>query len=82
MFEEVYDEVYFVEKYDTDNFRKHETATENSSWLYRQFACFVLYITEKINEFSKEHRNIMHVLNIEKKILMVLIRINNYFRAS
>lgn len=81
MFEEVYDDVYLVEKYDTNNFYNYEAVATNSPWIYQQFVCFIFYVTAKINRFSKEHRHIMHVLNIEKKKLISVrfIEINNYF---
>lgn len=83
MFEVVYDDVYFVEKYDTDYFHKHETIAVNSPWLYRQLLYIIIYVTEKLNKFSKEHRHIMQVLNEEKKKLIVgLIEINSCFRDT
>jgi hypothetical protein len=85
MFEKVYDDVYFVEKYDTENFNNDDEAvTINNPWIYRPFVYFILYVTEKINIFSKKHRHIMHVLNIEKKklILVSFIEIKNYLLKS
>lgn len=71
MFEKIYDDVYLVVKYDASTFSIYQSSV-NGSWLYRQFVSFVLYITEKINSFSQEHRQIMTTLNTEKKLLMVV----------
>jgi len=70
MFEKIYDDVYLVVKYDASIFSKYGDSVKGS-WLYRQFVYFVLYITEKMNSYSEEHRQIMETLNAEKKILMV-----------
>lgn len=70
MFDEIYDEVYLVEKHDTNNFSKYDNSVDGP-WLYRQFVCLVLYLTEKINEFSKEHKKIVQTLYAEKKLLML-----------
>jgi len=67
MFEEIYDDVHLVKKYDVNSFSKFENMV-NGPWLYRQFVCFVLYLTETINRFSKEHRRIIQTLNVEKKL--------------
>lgn len=79
MFEEISDDVYLVEKNDQHAFTKYKDSV-TGSWLYRHFVSVVLYVTEKINTFSKEYRKIMQTLFIEKKMLMVsLCKENNEF---
>lgn len=70
MFEDISDDVHLVERYDTNYFSKYEN-TVDGSWLYQHLVFLVLYMTEKINQFSKEYRKIMQTLFIEKKLLMV-----------
>lgn len=72
MFRKIYDDTYLVQKYDKkNNFSNYEHMVHGSSFLYRQFAYFILYLTEKINGFSKEYRHIIYVLNVEKQLLQV-----------
>jgi len=78
MFEKIYDDVYLVVKYDTDIFSKYHGNSVNGSWLYRQFVYFVIHLTEKMNSYSEEHRQIMETLNAEKKLLMVGLILNHH----
>lgn len=70
MFEEIYDDVYLVEKHDTELFPQNDDSIKGP-WLYRQFIYFVLYLSERIDEFSIEHRKIVQTLYTEKKLLML-----------
>lgn len=70
MFEDISDDVYLVQRYDTKSFSKREE-TIKGSWLYQQLVYLILYATKKINQFSKEYRKIMQTLIVEKKLLMV-----------
>jgi len=71
MFEKIYDDVNLVVKHDSHIFSKYQKDSINGSWLYRQFVYFVFHLTEKMNSYSEEHRQIMETLNAEKKLLMV-----------
>lgn len=74
MFEEIYDDVYLVEKYNSNNVSRHyQYPVINGNLLYRQFAYFVIYLTEQINEFSKDYRKMMNTLHLEKKKLIVSV---------
>lgn len=70
MFENIYDDIYLVEKYDTNILSKYKDFV-NGPWFYRQIICVVLCLTDKIDEFSKKHRKITQVLQVEKKLFMV-----------
>lgn len=70
MFEQIYDDVYLVEKYDTNILSKYEDFV-NGPWFYRQIICIGLYLTDIIDEFSKKHRLITQLLKKEKKLFMV-----------
>lgn len=70
MFENIYDDIYLVEKYDTNILSKYDNFV-NGPWFYRQIICVILYLTDKINEFSKKHRQIIQLLQIEKTLFMV-----------
>jgi len=71
MFEKIYDDVNLVAKYDRSFFSKYHGDSIKGSWLYRQFVYFVFNLTEKMNSYSEEYRQIMETLNAEKKLLMV-----------
>eukprot|EP00102_Acyrthosiphon_pisum_P024176 XP_016661386.1 PREDICTED: piezo-type mechanosensitive ion channel component 2-like [Acyrthosiphon pisum] len=70
MFEKIYDDVNLVAKHDRHIFSKYHGDSINGSWLYRHFVYFVFNLTEKMNSYSKEYRQIMETLNAEKKLLM------------
>jgi len=74
MFKEIDDNVHLVEKYDVNSFSKFKHLV-NGPWIYRQFVCFIFYLTEKINIFSKEHRRILYTLEEKKKwFIMVSLK--------
>lgn len=70
MFKEISDDVHLVKRYDSKSFSKYG-ALVKGSWLYRYWICLIMYVTDKINEFSEQHRKIMKALFNEKQILMV-----------
>lgn len=70
MFKEISDDVHLVKRFNSKSFSKYE-ALVKGSWMYRYWICLIMYVTDKINEFSEERRKIMKALLKEKQMLMV-----------